>query len=210
MVGMFASVLLCATGCHTIEAVRALSEPSPISELRMRSGDSVPRSLRWRADYGYSSYPDNMWVGLFGRTVRHQGAWDISDRTICFRSRTGMKALSPGVEELVLEIPAWEWGATPTAEELASLPLRCNYFLRVERDDPRSGSYATGARLIPLDQGEAEIPLPLPVERPASDPKRWGWLIAAPPLDVVTIALGVPALILISLPNEAPVGVLAP
>ncbi len=39
---------------------------------------------------------------------------------------------------------------------------------------------------------EAPFEVAFPTERPALDPKRWGWLIVAPALDVGTIAVGIP------------------
>jgi hypothetical protein len=46
--------------------------------------------------------------------------------------------------------------------------------------------------MVQNQSGEPLFEVAFPTERPALDPKRWGWLIVAPVLDAVTIVLSVP------------------
>lgn len=184
------SILVCtALGCHTIDAGRRLVVPSPAYRLSISSPG--PAELEWQARYGESSYPDAIFVALFVRSVDHDGVWRLSEPgAVC-------TSIGNEVRELSSEpVTIGDLGYAPTreisdSERAAALDLGCTHFLSA-----RPGHRwleIEGVDLEPATAGPAQH-LELPRERPLLDPRRWGWLLVAPALDVATILVLPPAL----------------
>jgi hypothetical protein len=174
----------CLAGCHTVAAVRQLSTPSPVNQLSVRV---APRgsALEWRAGYGTAGPADPFLTSMADRTVENEGRWDLpAGAVVCVRGGDDFEPLQIGQAYRVFIGTGAEGGAPLEAAELPrAATAGCTHVLRVEN----SGRYARALRLVPAAGSGAPLGFPLPQERPAADPRRWGWLAAAPFLDVVTI-----------------------
>jgi hypothetical protein len=197
MIQLAIAALLSAAllGCHTFGAVRSLGHPSPINTLALQAAEQPASKLDWTASYGFSSYPDNWVLGLFSRTVSHSGSWAFSaPRTICIRTDSAPSILGVGIDAIAFATPD-SFMEEPTGGSLeAARVLGCTHFLyAASKTGEDLLSYASGVVLVPIESGAPEA-LDAPDERPLRDPKRWGWLVVAPVLDVPTIVVAIPFL----------------
>jgi len=186
-------VVLCGcafalAGCHTIDAVHRIVRSSPVTAVSVEPSQD---GVTWLAEYreppgGF----DPILHGIFVRGVTKRGHLNVDPDSTCVASveGDGMPAEPLRDRESLLVshsyVPARDASKQPTSQA-------CEYLLRLRLSG--SARYPE-AKAIIVQNRSAELlfEVAFPVERPALDPKRWGWLIVAPILDAGTIALSVP------------------
>lgn len=175
-------------GCHTIDAVHRLARPSPVTAVSVEpSQDGVTWFAEYREPPGGL---DPILHGIFVRGVTKRGHLDVDPDSTCVASVEGDG--TPAVplrnrESLLIPhsyVPARDASKPPTSQA-------CENQLRLRLEG--SARYPEAKAIIVRNQSDEPLfEAVFPAERPALDPKRWGWLIVAPALDVGTIAVAVP------------------
>ena len=186
-------VVLCGcahalAGCHTIDAVHRILRPSPVTAVSVEpSHDRV----RWLAEYREPpGDADPILHGIFVRGVTKRGHLDIDPDTTCVATFEGNGMLA---EPLLRRQALLDYRSYPPAQDVARARTSqvCQSQLRLRLSG--TARYPEAHAIIAQYQSaEPLLEVAFPVERPALDLRRWGWLLAAPALDAVTIVLSVP------------------
>jgi hypothetical protein len=190
---LFRLVVLCGcssmlVGCHTIDAIHRIAGPSPVTAV---SAEPTEDGVRWFAEYrAQPGGLDPILRGIFVRGVTKRGHLDADPESTCVVSFAGE---GERAEILQGRQPLLDSGSHAPAGNVAKarMPQVCETLLGLRLSGtPR---YPEAQAITVQDQSaKSSIEVPFPIERPALDPKRWGWLLVAPVLDAVTIALSVP------------------
>ena len=186
-------VVLCGcafalAGCHTIDAVHRIVRSSPVTAVSVEPSQD---GVTWLAEYlEPPGGLDPILHGIFVRGVTKRGHLNVDPDSTCVASVEGdgtPAELLRDRESLLVShsyVPARDASKQPTSQA-------CEYLLRLRLSG--SARYPEAKAIIVQNQSaELLFEVAFPVERPALDPKRWGWLIVAPILDAGTIALAVP------------------
>ena len=174
-------------GCHTTNALHRIARPSPVTGVSVEPNQD---RVVWLAEYREPPAGlDPILHGIFVRGVTKRGSVDINPDSTCVASVEG--AGTPAEPLLKREsLLASDSVPVPEATEIPASSA-CENQLRVRLSG--AGRYPEAKAIIVKNRSaETLFEVAFPTERPARDPKRWGWLIAAPVLDVVTIALAIP------------------
>ncbi len=186
-------VVLCGcayalAGCHTIDAVHRLARPSPVTAVSVEPSQD---RVRWLAEY--REPPGDMDLilhGIFVRGVTKRGYLGVEPDSICVASfeGDGTPAYHLLRRQSLLDSRSY---APEEAVSKARTSQACENQLRLRLSG--AARYSEAQAIIVQDQSAKPVlEVDFPVERPALDPKRWGWLIVAPALDAVTVVLSVP------------------
>ncbi len=188
-------VVLCGcafalAGCHTIDAVHRIVRSSPVTAVSVEPSQG---GVTWLAEYREPPGGlDPILHGIFVRGVTKRGHLDVDPDSTCVASVEGDGTPAEplrGRESLLVShsyVPARDASKPPTSQA-------CENQLRLRL----SGAARTPEAKAIIVQNQSDEPLfeiAFPIERPALDLKRWGWLAVAPALDVGTIAVGIPIL----------------
>jgi hypothetical protein len=175
-------------GCHTIDAVHRIARPSPVTAVSVEPRDG---RVRWLAEYREPpGSSDPILHGIFVRGVTKRGRLQVDPDSTCVASFAGD---GTPAEPLQSRKSLLEFGSHPPAQGLSmgrTLPV-CESQLGLRLSG--TARYPEAQAIILQDQSAGPaVEVPFPVERPALDPKRWGWLLVAPALDAGTLALSIP------------------
>ena len=128
---------------------------------------------------------------IFVRGVTKRGHLDVDPDSTCVVSVEGddgsaeLLRSREALLEYRLHVPARGASRPPASPS-------CENQLRL-RLSPGTARYPEAKAIVVQNQSaEPRFEAAFPTERPALDPKRWGWLIVAPILDAATIAVGIP------------------
>ena len=190
---LFRSIVLsgCAftlVGCHTLDAVHRLARPSPVTAVSVEPGED---GVTWLAEYREPpSGRDPVLHGIFVRGVTKRGRLDVDPGSVCVASveAEGEPAGPLGSRESLLDPPVLAPARTASEPPISSA---CDeqLGLRLSGAAPYPEALAI---VVQSPSAETLLEVAFPTERPARDPRRWGWLAVAPLLDVGTISLGIP------------------
>ncbi len=186
-------VVLCGcafalAGCHTIDAVHRIARPSPVTGVSVEpSQDRVTWLAEYREPPGGG---DPILHRIFARGVTKRGQLNVDPDSTCVASVEGDGTPAEPLRDreflLVSHsyVPAADVSKPPTSQA-------CEYQLRLRLSG--ATRYPEAKAIIVQNQSAKRLfEVDFPTERPALDPKRWGWLLVAPALDVATIAVGIP------------------
>ncbi len=186
-------VVLCGcafglAGCHTTDAIHRLARPSPVTAVAVEPDQN---RVRWLAEYREPPRgSDPILHGILVRGVTKRGHLDVDPESTCVDSLEGDGTsfeLLLGRQSLLDSrsyAPARDRPKSPVPRVCES-----QLFLRLSGASRYPEAQAIDVQGQPT---EPAFEVAFPVERPARDPKRWGWLIVAPALDAGTIVLAVP------------------
>ncbi len=176
------------TGCHTLDAAHRLAWPSPVTAVSVEPGQG---HVRWLAEYrAPSGDSDPILHGIFVRGVTKSGHLDVDPDSACVISLGGDETRAePLLRRQSLLDSRSHAPAQEVPKERTSPVCESQLGLRLSA----AARYPEARAITVQDHsGEPVFEFVFPVERPAHDPRRWGWLIVAPALDAITIALSFP------------------
>jgi hypothetical protein len=174
-------------GCHTINAVQQLAGPSPVTAVAVEPSED---RVTWLAEYREPpDERDPVLHGIFVRGVTKRGRMDVDPDSSCVAAVEGDGGSAGPLRSRVslLEPPVSIHAHAP--ESPISPACESQLGLRLAGAAPYPEAQAIVVR---SPSAELLLEVAFPTERPARDPRRWGWLMVAPVLDGVTIALAIP------------------
>jgi hypothetical protein len=176
------------SGCHTIDAVHRIARPSPVSVV---SVEPNAEGVSWIAEYREPPRgSDPILHGIFVRGVAKRGLLDFDPASTCVVSLDGDDALAEPLSgpRLLLDFRSY-----PPIREAAEAPEQSDCERQLELRLAGSARYPKALAIeVEGRSPDSRFEFAFPVERPVRDPRRWGWLVAAPLLDAGTLALSVP------------------
>ena len=193
MVILLRFIVLCCcafalVGCHTIDAVHRIVQPSPVTAVSVEPSQD---GVSWLAEYREPPGDvDPLLHGIFVRGVTKRGRLDVDPDSTCVASVEGDGTHAEPLREREFLLVSHSYSS---AREVSNPPTSqaCENQLRLRLEG--SARYPEAKAIIVQNQSaELLFEVAFPVERPALDPRRWGWLIVAPILDAGNIALSVP------------------
>ncbi|MCH8891118.1 MAG: nitroreductase family deazaflavin-dependent oxidoreductase [Myxococcales bacterium] len=185
---VFCGCAFALAGCHTIDAVHRIARPSPVTAVSVEPSQD---RVAWLAEYREPPGGlDPILHRIFVRGVTKRGHLNLDPDSTCVASveGDGTSAEPLRARESLLAshsyVLAGDVSKPPTSRA-------CENQLRLRLSGTARYPEAK-AIIVQNPSAEPLFEAVFPTERPALDPKRWGWLLVAPALDAGTIAIGIP------------------